>query len=386
MPRRLLLILACLSFSTCACATEVRIVFPAAYAGDIFVKSLLSSKVLAEAGLSLAPQQLLGEAEAKWAVTAGKADMSIYTLADRNLLGFRKAGTETSLLTRPFMFKSVEEVFQAQNSFIGDAAANAAGRSGLFPLKLWNHGITYFLSKEKIASAADFAKLRVAAENGAPDVKILSAVGAKVVNSIPGATAGAANAMQTELGAATADFARKYDGKLYLTTGWPTTGLLVAAHDFWMERSEAEKKALGTAIQQARQASDTEIMARRDAVGKIPNVEMTNLVSHEQVRLALNSIGSAPDAISREMNLWRKAEAEIRAEDAPAAAPPSEPPKKMATLSPVFFATDRNDEETPDYKTRFGSRRLVRSNIPAATLARPRAIPASRTCRRRRRR
>ncbi len=391
MPRRLLRALAGTSVSTfvlfpiCVWATEVRIAIPATYAEDVFVKSLLSTKVLAEAGLSLMPQEFLSEAEAKRAVNTGAADMSIYTLADQNLPKLKKAGTETSLLIRLFMFKSTEELFQAQNSFIGAAAANAAGRFGLFPLKLWNHGITYCLSKEKVASAAVFAKLTVAAENGAPDVKILSAIGAKVVNSMPRATAGAANAIETQLGAATADFAKKYGGKLYLTTGWPTTGLRVAAHDFSLQRSEAEQKALGIAVQQARQASDTEIMARRDAVRKIPNVEMTNLASREQVQLALNSIGSAPDVISKEMNLWRKAESEIRAESAPAPAS-APPPPNMAMRSQVFFATDRDDEGTLDYTTRFGARRLDPFEFtcgflgaPARNSGEPKLPPAPKT-------
>ncbi len=171
MPRRLLLALAILSISNGVWAAEVRIAFPAAYADDVFVKSLLSSKVLADAGVTLAQQKAETEGAAMQAVKTGAADIGVFTLADEDLHKLQKAGTETSLLTRPFMFKSADEVFLMQKSFLGDAAANDAGRSGLFPLQLWNHAITYFLTKEPIRSADDFKKLTVTSDYGAPAVK-----------------------------------------------------------------------------------------------------------------------------------------------------------------------------------------------------------------------
>ena len=186
----------------------------------------------------------------------------------------KKAGDETSLLTRPFVFKSASEVFLMQNSFLGDAAAADLGRSGLFPLKIWNHAITYFLTRQAVRSAEDFGKLTVAAENGAPDVKILSAVGAGPWPARRRAM-GSANALETQLGEATQEFAAKFPGKLYLTTGWPETGLLAAAPDFWLKLSEAEKNAIKTAASEAGQASDRELMAREDAIRKLPNVEIT---------------------------------------------------------------------------------------------------------------
>ena len=356
MMRRLLFALACLSLSTRAWATEVRIAYAAAYAEDVFVKTLLSSKALADAGLTLAPEKRESEAEAMRAVKTGAADIGVFTLADEDLRKLQKAGTEASLLTRPFMFQSAQEVFLMQNSFIGAAAANDAGRSGLFPLQLWNHAITYFLTKAPIRSADDFAKLTVTSDFGAPASKVLDAVGAKSSNVMPTMTDGATDAIETQLGAKTLDFAAKYDGKLYLTTGWPETGLFAAAPDFWLKLSEAEKSALKTAAEQARQASDAAIMAREEAIRKIPNVEVNQLEKSEQMELAMRSEGDGPAVLAKEMELWRKAEVEVHSKPAPAPAP--EAPRKRTMRSPVFFATDRNDEGTADYATRFGSRRL----------------------------
>jgi esterase/lipase superfamily enzyme/TRAP-type C4-dicarboxylate transport system substrate-binding protein len=375
MPRRLLLLLTCLSFSAAApvsaLAVEARLAFPAAYAGDVFVQSLLSSKVLAQAGVTLVSREAASEGEAMRAVKTGAADIGVFTLADADLRKLQKAGSEASLLTRPFLFQSASEVFLMQNSFLGDATATGAGRSGLFPLQLWNHAITYFLTKEPIRSAADFARLTVAAEPDAPDVKALEAFGAKTSSTMMRPKGGGTNALETQLGAAARDFAKKYDGKLYLTIGWPESGLLAAAPDFWLSLSEAEKNALRTAATQAREAADAELMAREQAIVTLPNVVMSHLDSRMDMTMkkAMRPEGDSPDAMGKEMELWRKAEVEVHSAPAPAPAP--EPARKMATLSPVFFVTDRNDEGTLDYKTRFGSRRLDPFEYSCAYLGSP---------------
>ena len=65
-----------------------------------------------------------------------------------------------------------------QNSFLAQAAMTDASRSGLFPLKLWTHGVTYFLTKDPIRTEADFEEVTIAADDDAHDVKIISAVAA----------------------------------------------------------------------------------------------------------------------------------------------------------------------------------------------------------------
>ncbi len=127
MSRRLSFALLCLLLSPCAQATELRIAYPSAYAEDVFIKSLLASKALSAAGLSVAAKKLDGEAEAMAAVKTGGADIGVFTLADEDLRKLKKAGDETSLLTRPFVFKSAAEVFLMQKSFLGDAAAADLG-------------------------------------------------------------------------------------------------------------------------------------------------------------------------------------------------------------------------------------------------------------------
>ena len=375
MSRRPLLALACLSlspllpFSNSAWATELRLAFPAVYADDVFVKSLLSSKVLVEAGVTLAPQKSESEQQAMQAVKSGAADIGVFTLADEDLRKLPKAGTETSLLTRPFMFQSAKEVFLMQNSFIGDAAANDASRAGLVPLQLWNHAITYFLTTEPLRSAADFAKLTVTTDYGAPPSAVLDAVGAKTSELMPTMKGGAAKAIATQLGDKMLDFAEKFDGRLYLTTGWPETGLLAAAPDSWMKLSEAEKNALKLAAEQARQASDAAIMARDEAIRKIPSVAVNQLEKAQQMELAMRAKGDGPAVMDKEIGLWRKAEVEVHAAPAPPLAP--EAPRKTTLRSPVFFVTDRNDEGTLDYKTRFGSRRLDPFEYSCAYLGAP---------------
>jgi esterase/lipase superfamily enzyme len=374
MKRRQLLVLscfapACLAFVPGAWAVEARLSFPATFANDAFVKALLSNKALTDAGVTLIARPADSEGAAMRAVKNGEADIGVFTLADEDLHKLQKAGSEASLLTRPFVFKSADEVFLMQNSFLGAAAATDASRSGLFPLHLWNHAITYFLTREKIRSAADFAKLSVAAANGAPDVQILSNVGAKAIETKAGSgkpdsammsmSGDKANAVETQLGAETQEFAAKHPGKLYLTVGWPETGLLAAAPGFWQQRSEAEKAAFKLAADQAGQAADAELKARETAILKLPNVESNPLEQAAQMQLAMKSEGEtakdATQAMHAEMTLWKRAEVEVHSTPTPMK---PEMAPRMASLSPVFFATDRDDENTLDFTTRFGSRRL----------------------------
>ena len=101
MPR-LLLILAWLLSSSSLHAAELRLAFPAAYADDVFIKALLSSKSLADVGLTLAPQKLETESQALRAVKTVAADLAVFTLAAEDLHALeKKSGDETSLLTCP---------------------------------------------------------------------------------------------------------------------------------------------------------------------------------------------------------------------------------------------------------------------------------------------
>jgi esterase/lipase superfamily enzyme/TRAP-type C4-dicarboxylate transport system substrate-binding protein len=397
MPR-LLTILASLLLASSARAAEVRLAFPAAYADDVFVKSLLSNPALAQAGLNLTPQKRASESDALQAAQTGATDLAVFTLAANDLRKLKKSGAitgdETSLLTRPFMFKSADELVLMQKSFIGEAAAVDAGRSGLFPLTLWNHSVTYLLTRDPVHSAEDFSKLKVAAEHGAPDARVLSALGAKSLNMKPAMDraakdsamkASGMNALETQLGAATQDFAAKFGAKLYLTTGWPESGLLAAAPDFWLKLSEVQKNALKIAAEQARNAADAGIMAREEAFRKLPNVEMNRLDSDTQMHVAMMAGGGGKAAIDNEKDIWRKAEVEVhgQAQETPSVAPPR---ARMATVSPILFVTDRNDEGGADYKTRFGARRLdpfeyscTYLGAPARHSGEPKLPPAPKT-------
>ncbi len=366
MKGRLSLLLFCLLLSPPAEATNLRFIFPPTFANDVFVKSMLSSKALIDVGLVLTPVQAKSQDDAVEALKTGAADIGAFALSDAQLRAQDGNSAGGALLNQPFMYQSASDVMLMRNSFLGGAAAADAGRSGLFPLKLWTHGITYFLTRTPVRSAEEFAKLKVAAANGAPNVKILSAVGAKAVATGPapksGAmismTGGAADAIETRLGAAAQKLAKNYGGKLYLTTGWPQTAMIAAAPGPWMKLSEAEKNALKVAAVEALKVADADIMARENKIAAMPNIEINRLGHDARMTLAMRAGGGA-DAMKTEMTLWQKAEREVHARPSPAyQLAESRPAPKMAAETPVFFVTDRDDEDTLDYATRFGSRRL----------------------------
>ncbi|WP_296715301.1 alpha/beta hydrolase [Rhodoblastus sp.] len=354
MPLRLAVILALLCLAAPAGAAEIRLAVPSAFAEDIFVKSLLASKILAGAGVTVAPKPVASDAEALAALEKGEADLAVFALDGENRRALQNSGAATTLLTRPFMFKSAEEVFLMQDSFLGMAATADASRSGLFPLKIWTHSIAYLLTHEPIRSEEDFARLKVAAEDGAPDARILSAAGAHPAGAMSAMGRDGANAIETHLGDEISGFAASMNGKLYLTIGWQETGLLAAAPDSWRRAREIEKNAIKTAAEQARADANSGLMARQAAFLQAPNVEFNQLEHGAQMELAMRAGGGGEAAMTEETALWRKAEIEVHGQTpaATAAGP------KMARNSPVLFATDRNDEKMGNLATRFGARRL----------------------------
>ncbi len=368
-----IVLLACLFFATPAIALEAHIAIPAAYSGDRFLDTLTSAKALADAGVTLVPRMVETGDEAMRLVKSGEADLAVFTLADADQKKLKQAGGEAQILTRPFIFRSAEEVFLMQKSFLGSAAATDAGRTGLFPLRIWNHAITYILTKDPVRSVEDFARLTVAAENGRPDAKILAAVGAKTMAGAASDMRGQANAFETQLSDATRDFVANYGQKLYLTTGWPVTGVLAAGPDFWLKRSEAEKAAFTAALTAAAGASRADLMAREAAIRANPNVEVTQLDQRRQVGLAMKAAGSEAPMLHQEMRLWKRAEEEIHASVIP---PAPSPQRKALVASPVLFTTDRNDEHSPDLAKRFGARRPDPLEFNCGVLGSPKRMSA----------
>jgi esterase/lipase superfamily enzyme len=194
--------------------------------------------------------------------------------------------------------------------------------------------------------------------------------------------AGPVNGFETQLDAATQEFVAQYGHKLYLTTGWPVTGILAAAPKYWLGLSEAEKKAWQAAAKAALAASDAEILAREDALRKNPNIEVTSLEHSSQMGLAKRAAGDGVKKLENSMSLWSKAETEIHAQ--PGGAPETAAAPRKHANSPVLFVTDRNDEKTLDYATRFGSKRLDPFELtcgvlgaPAPSMAEPTLPPAT---------
>jgi hypothetical protein len=121
-------------------ASEVKMGMP--QQGDAFTATLLASKDLKAAGISLVQTRFPTENEVLDATTEGAVDVGFFPLTAldrREIKGFQKI---YSVFTRPFMFKSGDEIFNMEDSALGDAALADLRRAGIFPLKFWNRGFT----------------------------------------------------------------------------------------------------------------------------------------------------------------------------------------------------------------------------------------------------
>jgi esterase/lipase superfamily enzyme/TRAP-type C4-dicarboxylate transport system substrate-binding protein len=388
MSRRLpaLALLLCLPFA--ARAAEIRLAVPAAFADDSFLKTFAASGILASAGLSVTLKPVENDGAVMAALDNGTADLGAFSLDNEDLRALRGGSPETSLLSRPFLFRSAQEVTLMQDSFLGSAAAADAGRSGLFPIRIWTHSIAYLLTREPIRTEADFRALKIAAENGYDDARLLSAASAAGAQSKPASAQempaegkempaggmdammqGDANALETPLDAPALAMASAMKGKLYLTVGRPETALLAAAPAFWTSARAIDKNAVKTAAEQARAAADAELMTKEKAIEAMPNVEISPLDHDARMALAMRAGGGAADS-ARDRELWRKAEVEVHGQPASTPTPAAGP--KPDFDSPVFFATDRNDEGGADYTARFGARRNDPGEIACGPLGAPR--------------
>ena len=349
MKLRHMLVLALLWPLGVARAADIRLVVPAGFGDDPFVRNFLASKALAEAGLNIVPQPVANGADAFGALRRGGADLGVFALGDKDRDALAAQGAEAQILSRPYLFKSASEVFLMQDTFLGAVATADAGRAGLFPVKLYSHAIDYLLTVAPVRTMQDFDRLRMAPPDGAM-------------------TQSKENAVETRLDDRSLAFAKGFPGKLYLTVGKPETGLLAAAPAFWTQAPEAEKRAIAAAADQARAAANAEFSAREEAFLQRPNVEINRLDADAQMHMAMHEAGGEA-AMKRDMTLWRKAEVEAHAKPAPM--PPPAPMPKMAMNSPVFFATDRDDEGGADYASRFGARRPDPAQTSCGFLAAP---------------
>ena len=109
---------------------------------------------------------------------------------------------------------------------------------------------------------------------------------------------------------------------------------------------------------------------------------MTNLNHSSQMQLAKRGAGDGVKKLQNSMSLWGKAETEVHGQAQPEAVAT---PRKHVN-SPVLFVTDRNDEHTLDYATRFGSKRLDPFELtcgllgaPAPSMDEPHLPPAPKT-------
>ncbi|WP_298355012.1 alpha/beta hydrolase [Rhodoblastus sp.] len=349
MKLRHVLLLALLLAPDLARAADIRLVVPAGFGDDPFVRGFLASKALAEVGLTVVQQPVANGADAIAALKRGGADLGVFAIGDKDRDALETEGAEAQILSRPYLFESAREVFMMQDTFLGAVATADAGRSGLFPLKLYSHAIDYLLTTAPLRRTQDFERLRMAS----PDVVLAASKG---------------NAVATRLDDKTLAFAKDFSGKLYLTVGKPETGLLAAAPAFWTQAPEAEKNAIARVADEARTAANAELSAREEAFRRLPNVETNRLDHDTQMHMAMKEAGGE-EAMKRDMMLWRKAGVEAHGRPAPELA--AGPMPKMAMNSPVFFATDRDDEGGADYANRFGARRLDPAPMTCGFLAAP---------------
>ena len=148
------LALTILSASRLASATEIseiRVIMPAFASQDPFVTSL--REALATNSIRLIPKVVSNPADVLRAALEGAEQAalfpfeSFYTIKD-----LKEWPSLATLLTQPFQFASLQELFDVEDTPFGSAVLADVSRTGLVPLVLWNRGQSKLISRSKISS------------------------------------------------------------------------------------------------------------------------------------------------------------------------------------------------------------------------------------------
>jgi TRAP-type C4-dicarboxylate transport system substrate-binding protein len=152
--------LSLLSQSNLTLATEIKLA--TSRAPDTFVTSLQNSSSLEKAGIKITLQRLVNDDEVLDAVVTGSADLGLFAL---DVLSKRKFDDQPklySVFTRPFFFESSDQIFNLEETPLGDAVLADVARVGVLPLAYWNRGLSQIVAKRPLVSVESFRGLTVA--------------------------------------------------------------------------------------------------------------------------------------------------------------------------------------------------------------------------------
>jgi len=113
-------------------AGEVRIGLPEQK--DAFIAALLQSKDLKAAGIGLVETRFGSEGDALDATIKGAVDVGLFPLKAidrRQIEGLQRI---YSVFTRPFIFRSGDEIFATEDTALGDAALADLRQAKIVPL------------------------------------------------------------------------------------------------------------------------------------------------------------------------------------------------------------------------------------------------------------
>src|ERR1043166_390581 len=247
-------------FAEPSCA-EVRIGIPSFAVRDPFVKELVESAILSKNGIKLRQNVLENSSVVLDQVLDGTVDVGLFMLDILQQSKKLKHPPQLAqLLLLPFQFESAQQLFEVEDSALGDAILADINRTGLFPLAYWNRGLSQIATKTSIETSDDLRGLKVAAR-GDSAIPIFVALGAKpktdisskeVANAL---SRGVIDASEVDPMSVDIPFLRESRSRSLIIGVRPMVGVLVASAAFWEKASEAKKQLLREVAASAARAS-----------------------------------------------------------------------------------------------------------------------------------
>jgi TRAP-type C4-dicarboxylate transport system substrate-binding protein len=277
-------------------ASEVKMGMPEQKDG--FIGTLLESKDLKAAGISLIQRRFRTENDVLDATIEGTIDVGFFPLTAfdrRDIKGLQKI---YSVFTRPFMFKSGDEIFTTEDSALGDAALADLRHAEIFPLKFWNRGFSKLVARNPISTPRDFERLKVVVASNDATAPTLISLGAEPTQLAKGKSISAA--MTKGLAEATVlepwsryensdwkDLA-EVSGPLFSIDFEPIIGILAASNAYWSGLSEREKQVWRRAVDEATLSSYKEVNKNEAAARTFSKIKPISIMQKDRYRLIIN--------------------------------------------------------------------------------------------------
>lgn len=332
--------------------------------GNAYIKNLTESDIIRDAKINLNIISYENEEKIIEDVIEGKIQLALVSV-----YSFQKNKSKEPLIASVMAtysnYNTTSEIFNTQNSALGEAALAEAAISGIIPLGFWNRGQKGIITKSQIKDLSELKGTKVAAEFTDWGSSFFEQMGASAIQ-VPQSEiysaleTGAVDAIQIETEMQLIEDKEKIFGGTLLTGFDTGLGMLLANEKFIYEIDEYHRGILKQTINDANTKSQNEYNDFEKTIYQISeenNVFMLKLnkYSDENNLKIMKGIFNEYEKGAEKSELyyyWIRDSNSIKGEEKKEKRGDAE--KVNSSEKNIVFVTDRNSYENREFKYQYG--------------------------------